>query len=74
MATQALCKPGDFGADLVIYSTTKFLSGHGNAMGGAIVDIGSFDWNKGREFSKLTMPDESYHGINFNETFGKHFI
>ena len=72
MATQALCKPGDFGADLVIYSTTKFLSGHGNAMGGAIVDIGSFDWNKGREFSKLTMPDESYHGINFNETFGQH--
>ena len=70
MATQALCKPGDFGADLIIYSTTKFLSGHGNAMGGAIVDMGSFQWNKGREFDKLTTPDTSYHDINFYETFG----
>ncbi len=70
MATQVLCKPGDFGADLVIYSTTKFLSGHGNAMGGAVVDMGSFDWNKGREFDKLTSPDTSYHDINFYETFG----
>ena len=70
MATQVLCKPGDFGADLIIYSTTKFLSGHGNAMGGAIVDMGSFQWNKGREFDKLTTPDTSYHDINFYETFG----
>ncbi len=70
MATQALCKPGDYGANLIIYSTTKFLSGHGNAMGGAIVDMGSFDWANGREFNKLTTPDTSYHGINFYETFG----
>ena len=65
MATQALCQPGKFGADLIVYSTTKFLSGHGNAMGGVVVDIGNFAWNKGRVFSKLTKPDSSYHDINF---------
>ena len=70
MATQAVCKPGKFGADLILYSTTKFLSGHGNAMGGAIVDMGSFDWSCGREFDKLTSSDSSYHDINFHETFG----
>tara|TARA_B110000003_G_C16624774_1_gene524471 strand:- start:79 stop:1878 length:1800 start_codon:yes stop_codon:yes gene_type:complete len=72
MATQALCQPGKFGADLIVYSTTKFLSGHGNAMGGVVVDIGNFAWNKGRVFSKLTKPDSSYHDINFYETFGNH--
>ena len=72
MATQVLCQPGKFGADLIIYSTTKFLSGHGNAMGGAVVDMGNFKWNEGRDFSKLTKPDSSYHDINFYETFGNH--
>ena len=70
MATQAICKPGKYGADLIIYSTTKFLSGHGNAMGGCVVDIGSFDWKTGRDFNSLTTPDTSYHNISFYETFG----
>ena len=72
MATQILCQPGKFGADLIVYSTTKFLSGHGNAMGGAVVDMGNFPWDKGRTFSKLTTPDSSYHDINFYESFGNH--
>ena len=72
MATQILCQPGKFGADLIVYSTTKFLSGHGNAMGGAVVDMGNFLWDKGRAFSKLIVPDHSYHDINFYESFGAH--
>ena len=60
MATQAICQPANYGADIIIYSTTKFLSGHGNAMGGCVVDAGKFDWNNGREFGKLTEPDTSY--------------
>ena len=72
MATQILCQPGKYGADLIVYSTTKFLSGHGNAIGGAVVDMGNFVWDKGRDFSKLTKPDTSYHDINFYETFGNH--
>ena len=70
MATPVLCRPGDFGADLVLYSTTKFMSGHGNAMGGAIVDTGNFDWLGGRGFPALAEPDPAYHGITFAETFG----
>ena len=70
MATQAMCQPAKYGADIIIYSTTKFLSGHGNAMGGCVVDKGSFDWANGRKFEKLTEPDTSYHGIKFYETFG----
>jgi len=70
MATQAMCQPAKYGADIIIYSTTKFLSGHGNAMGGCVVDKGTFDWANGREFEKLTEPDTSYHGIKFYETFG----
>ena len=72
MATQILCQPGKYGADLVVYSTTKFLSGHGNAIGGAVVDMGNFEWDKGKDFLKLTKPDTSYHNIKFYETFGKH--
>ena len=72
MATQVLCQPGKFGADLIIYSTTKFLSGHGNAMGGAVVDMGNFAWDQGRDYFKITKPDSSYHDINFYESFGNH--
>ena len=72
MAIQILCQPGKFSADLIIYSTTKFLSGHGNAMGGAVVDIRKFPWDKGRDYSKLTMPNSSYNDINFYESFGSH--
>ena len=70
MATPAMCRPGDFGADLIVYSTTKFLSGHGMAMGGAVVDTGRFDWFAGRDYPALTRPDPAYHGISFAETFG----
>ncbi len=70
MATQAMCQPANYGADIIIYSTTKFLSGHGNAMGGCVVDTGKFDWANNRGFEKLSEPDTSYHGIKFYETFG----
>ena len=58
-------------ADIVIYSTTKFLSGHGNAMGGAVLDTGNFDWLGGRGYPALAAPDPAYHGITFAETFGQ---
>ncbi len=63
MATPALCKPFDHGADIVTHSTTKFLNGHGNAVGGVIVDSGKFDWKaQGDKFASLTRPNGSYHG------------
>jgi O-acetylhomoserine (thiol)-lyase len=63
MASPALCKPFDFGADIVTHSTTKFLNGHGNAIGGVIVDSGKFDWKaQGDKFASLTRPNGSYHG------------
>lgn len=67
--TPYLCRPIEFGADIVIHSTTKYLSGHGNAMGGVIVDSGKFDWTQNDKFKMLTTPDESYHGIIYSETF-----
>ncbi|MEL6878621.1 MAG: O-acetylhomoserine aminocarboxypropyltransferase [Pseudomonadota bacterium] len=63
MATPALCKPIDHGADIVVHSTTKFLNGHGNAIGGVIVDSGKFDWKaQGDKYPSLTQPNGSYHG------------
>ena len=70
MATPWLCRPIDHGADIVIHSTTKFLSGHGNAMGGAIVDSGKFDWFRNDRFPALSRPEPAYHGLTFFETFG----
>jgi O-acetylhomoserine (thiol)-lyase len=70
MATPWLCKPIDYGATLVIHSTTKFLSGSGTSMGGAIVDSGKFDWAKGAKFPSLAGPEPAYHGLNFFESFG----
>ena len=70
MATPYLCQPFRHGADIVIHSTTKFLSGHGNAMGGAIVDSGTFDWFQNDKFPALTKPEPAYHGLTFFETFG----
>ncbi len=67
--TPYLCNPIEWGADIVVHSTTKYLSGHGNAMGGIIVDSGKFDWEKAGKFPELTKPDESYHGIVYSETF-----
>ena len=63
MATPALCRPFEHGADIVVHSTTKFLNGHGNAIGGVIVDSGKFDWKAhGDKFPSLTKPNGSYHG------------
>src|SRR3546814_8656102 len=65
-----LCRPIEHGADIVVHSTTKFLNGHGNAIGGVIVDAGSFDWAKGGRYPTLSEPNASYHGIQFTEAFG----
>lgn len=63
MATPALCRPFEHGADIVVHSCTKFLNGHGNAIGGLIVDSGKFDWKaQGHKFASLTQPNGSYHG------------
>ncbi|WP_421991067.1 O-acetylhomoserine aminocarboxypropyltransferase [Qipengyuania sp.] len=63
MATPALCRPFDHGADIVTHSTTKFLNGHGNSIGGVIVDSGNFDWKaQGDKYPSLTQPNGSYHG------------
>jgi len=69
-ATPVLCKPFDFGADIVIHSTSKYMDGHALQVGGVIVDSGNFDWNNGK-FPELTEPDESYHGITYTDTYGK---
>lgn len=71
LATPFLCRPFEWGADIVVHSTTKFLSGHGNAMGGAIVESGRFDWfGSNGKFPSMTEPDPAYHGLRFAETFG----
>ncbi len=69
-ATPALCRPFDFGADIVIHSTSKYMDGHAVQVGGVIVDSGNFDWTSGK-FPELVEPDESYHGISYVETYGK---
>ncbi len=69
-ATPILCKPFDFGADIVIHSTSKYMDGHAVQCGGVIVDSGNFDWTSGN-FPELCEPDESYHGIVYTETYGK---
>lgn len=68
--TPYLCRPIDFGADLVMHSATKFLGGHGIAMGGVLVDGGKFDWDASGKFPTLTEPYEGYHGIRYAEEFG----
>ena len=70
MATPYLCRPIDYGATLVVHSTTKFLTGNGTAMGGAVIDSGRFDWARNDKFPSLAGPEEAYHGLNFLETFG----
>ncbi len=69
-ATPVLCRPFEFGADIVIHSTTKYMDGHASVVGGVIVDSGNFDWTKG-DFPGLTTPDESYHGVVYTKDFGK---
>ncbi len=68
-ATPYLCRPADFGADIVLHSLTKFMGGHGTSIGGILVDAGRFDWSKG-DFPQLNEPARSYHGLKFTETFG----
>ena len=65
----ALCRPIEHGCDIVVHSLTKYLGGHGNSIGGIIVDSGRFPWDSGR-FSEFVEPDPSYHGLKFYETFG----
>ena len=69
-ATPILCKPFEFGADIVIHSTSKYMDGHALQVGGVIVDSGNFDWTNGK-FPELTEPDESYHGISYTKSYGK---
>ena len=69
-ATPYLCRSFDYGADSVMHSATKWLGGHGIAIGGVLVDSGKFDWAESGKFSTLTEPYEGYHGINFTEEFG----
>ncbi|MBQ7247861.1 MAG: O-acetylhomoserine aminocarboxypropyltransferase/cysteine synthase [Lachnospiraceae bacterium] len=70
-ATPVFCRPIEWGADIVTHSTTKYMDGHGSAVGGAIVDSGRFDWMAHADkFPGLTTPDESYHGITYAERFG----
>ena len=70
-ATPYLCRPFEFGADIVTHSTTKYLDGHAATVGGAIVDSGKFDWDKyADKFPGLTTPDDSYHGVTYTKKFG----
>lgn len=69
-ATPILCRPFEFGADIIIHSTTKYMDGHAVQMGGVIVDSGKFDWGASGKFPGLTEPDESYHGLRYTESFG----
>ena len=71
-ATPVHCRPFEWGADIVTHSTTKYMDGHGSAVGGCIVDSGNFDWMKYPDrFPGLCTPDDSYHGITYAERFGK---
>lgn len=68
-ATPYLCRPIEWGADIVVYSATKFLGGHGTSLGGVVVDSGVFNWSNGR-FPVIADPSPAYHGLAFHETFG----
>jgi O-acetylhomoserine (thiol)-lyase len=70
LASPYLCRPFEWGADLVVHSTTKFIGGHGNTMGGIVVESGRFDWRQNDKFPALAQPDPAYHGLVFAETFG----
>jgi O-acetylhomoserine (thiol)-lyase len=70
LATPYLCTPLAHGANIVVHSLTKFMGGHGNSMGGVIVDGGNFDWSKSGKYPLLSEPNDSYHGMKLHETFG----
>jgi O-acetylhomoserine (thiol)-lyase len=69
-ASPALCRPIEWGADLVINSATKFIGGHGNSIGGVLVDSGRFDWKVSGRFPDFVEPDPSYHGVSYTDAFG----
>lgn len=69
-ATPAICRPFEYGADIVVHSTSKYIDGHAVALGGIVVDGGTFDW-AGAGYTGLSQPDPSYHGLSYTETFGK---
>jgi O-acetylhomoserine (thiol)-lyase len=68
-ATPYLCRPIEWGADIVLHSATKFIGGHGTSIGGAVIDSGTFNWSNGR-FPVIAEPSPAYHGLPFHETFG----
>lgn len=68
--TPILCRPFEFGADIVTHSTTKYMDGHALQVGGVIVDSGKFDWSKSPKFAEFVEPDESYHGVSYVNDFG----
>ena len=70
LATPYLTRPIEFGADVIVHSLTKFLSGHGHCIGGAIVDCGTFDWSASKKYPSLSEPTASYRGMRLHETFG----
>ncbi|MBP1640705.1 MAG: O-acetylhomoserine aminocarboxypropyltransferase [Bacteroidetes bacterium] len=71
-ATPINCRPFEWGADIVIHSTTKYMDGHASTVGGVIVDSGNFDWDGNKnKFPGLTTPDDSYHGLIYTQSFGK---
>lgn len=70
LATPFLCRPMEWGADIVVHSTTKFLAGHGNSLGGVVVESGRFNWGQNNKFPSLSQPEPAYHGLTFAETFG----
>lgn len=70
-ATPVLCRPFEFGADIVIHSTSKYMDGHAVSLGGVIVDSGNFDWAASGKFPEFVVPDDSYHGVVYTENFGK---
>ncbi len=70
LATPWLCRPFEWGADIVVHSTTKFLNGNGSTIGGVVIDSGRFDWFQNDKFPSLTQPAPEYHGLTFAETFG----
>lgn len=70
-ATPLVCRPFEFGADIVTHSTSKYMDGHANVLGGVVIDSGNFDWEGSGKFPELTTPDESYHGVVYTQQFGK---
>ena len=69
--TPVLCRPIEFGCDIVTHSTTKYMDGHASVVGGCVIDSGNFDWEAAKKYPELTEPDESYHGVVYTKSFGR---